>query len=215
MVLGVSEPPLQGQISYDPSTDLAVMKLHAAINENFEAMNNGYSTETLLSSNPYTYIDNDYYRAIIALGFDAVGVLQNKSNMDGFSGLNSYISAIAIEEITKCKLSNITGKEYETADEFYKLWDETISNMPGTLIDIIENKDKTIEEKVTELENYGIFGEAFVNAILEDNTDQMKFLNQEIDCTLTAAEKQNIRSIIQTDAKELNKAVIYLKNYKK
>ncbi len=215
VVLGVSEPPLQGQISYDPSTDLAVMKLHAAINENFEAMNNGYTTETLLSSNPYTYIDNDYYRAIIALGFDAVGVLQNKSNTDSFSGLNSYISAIAIEEITKCKLSNITGKEYQTADEFYKLWDETISNMPGTLIDIIENKDKTIEEKVTELENYGIFGEAFVNAILEDNTDQMKFLNQEIDCTLTAAEKQNIRSIIQTDAKELNKAVIYLKNYKK
>ena len=69
----------------------------AAVDKNFTLLSNAYSVETLLNSSPYAYIDNDFYRNIVSLGFDAVQVLQEK-NADGeFSDLNSYIAAIAIQ----------------------------------------------------------------------------------------------------------------------
>ena len=86
----------------------------AAVDKNFTLLSNAYSVETLLNSSPYAYIDNDFYRNIVSLGFDAVQVLQEK-NADGeFSDLNSYIAAIAIQEITGCNLYSITGIDFES-----------------------------------------------------------------------------------------------------
>ena len=72
------------------------------------------------SSNPYDYIDNNHYRSIVALGSGAVSVLEDMYNSGKLTGLEAYISALAIEDITDCRLS--TKYNWSSAEEFYNLW---------------------------------------------------------------------------------------------
>lgn len=72
------------------------------------------------SSNPYDYIDNNYYRSIVSLGKGAISVLENMYNSGKLTGLKAYISALAIEDITGCHLS--TKYNWSSAEEFYNLW---------------------------------------------------------------------------------------------
>ena len=74
----------------------------------------------LSSSNPYDYIDNNHYRSIVALGSGAVSVLEDLYNSGKLTGLEAYISALAIEDITDCRLS--TKYNWSSAEEFYNLW---------------------------------------------------------------------------------------------
>lgn len=74
------------------------------------------------SSNPYHYINNDYYNNIIELGEDAVSVLESMYNDGKLTGLDAYLSALAIEDISNCKLYEEYKLEWSTAEEFYTLW---------------------------------------------------------------------------------------------
>lgn len=75
------------------------------------------------SSNPYDYTDNEYYKNIIALGTDAVPVLESMYKNGKLSGVNAYISALAIQEITNCNLYEKYDLDWSTAEEFYTLWE--------------------------------------------------------------------------------------------
>ncbi len=74
------------------------------------------------SSNPYDYTKNDYYKDIVSLGNDAVKVLENMYKKGELTGVNAYLSALAIQDITKCNLYEKYGYDWSTAEEFYKLW---------------------------------------------------------------------------------------------
>ncbi len=187
----------------------------AAVDKNFTLLSNAYSVETLLNSSPYAYIDNDFYRNIVSLGFDAVQVLQEK-NADGeFSDLNSYIAAIAIQEITGCNLYSITGIDFETADEFYSLWDKTIADMPENLTILLGDHSMDVREKITALKKYGIFGEAAAYAVSESSTETMPFLGESDADTFTESEKLLIKGMIHSSTNELCKAADYLAQYQK
>lgn len=81
-------------------------------------------TTSALSSNPYDYIDNEYYENIVALGFDAVPVLEEMYQENELTGLSAYLSALAIQDITGCNLYEDHDLDWSTAEEFYELWEE-------------------------------------------------------------------------------------------
>ena len=76
------------------------------------------------SSNPYDYINNEYYKNIINLGENAVPILENMYNDGKLTGVDAYISALAIEDISNCKLYKEYNLDWSTAEEFYTLWKE-------------------------------------------------------------------------------------------
>lgn len=78
----------------------------------------------LSSSNPFDYTKNEYYKKIVSLGIDAVPTLESMYKDGKLSGLNAYLSALAIQEITDCNLSEKYHLEWETAEEFYTLWQD-------------------------------------------------------------------------------------------
>ena len=78
----------------------------------------------ITSSNPYDYTKNDFYRNIVKLGKDAVPVLENMYKNKKLSGVNAYLSALAIQDITKCNLHEEYNLDWSTAEEFYALWED-------------------------------------------------------------------------------------------
>lgn len=74
------------------------------------------------SSNPLDYTKNEYYENIINLGKNAVPVLEKMYNEGKLTGLNAYLSALAIQDITKCNLKEKYNLDWTSAAEFYNLW---------------------------------------------------------------------------------------------
>ena len=85
---------------------------------------NELSLNQITSSNPYDYIDNDHYNNIIKLGMPAVSVLEEKYSNNELHGLNAYIAALAIQEITGIQISEEADKTWETAEEFFAQWNK-------------------------------------------------------------------------------------------
>ena len=50
----------------------------------------------MTSSNPYDYTENEYYKNIVELGEDAVSILENMYKNKKLSGVNAYLSTLAI-----------------------------------------------------------------------------------------------------------------------
>lgn len=92
--------------------------LAAEIDENFTQMSN-LSVEQTLSSDPYDYINNEYYDNIIALGTPAMDVLEENYHSGGYTGLDAYIVALAIQDIADMNLYECTGTDWETPEEFF------------------------------------------------------------------------------------------------
>ena len=85
---------------------------------------NELSLNQITSSNPYDYIDNDHYNNIIKLGMPAVSVLEEKYSNNELHGLNAYIAALAIQEITGIQISEEADETWETAEEFFAQWNK-------------------------------------------------------------------------------------------
>ncbi len=78
----------------------------------------------MTSSNPYNYTKNEYYKNIVKLGKGAVPVLENMYKNKKLSGVNTYLSALVIQDITKCNLHEKYNLDWSTAEEFYTLWED-------------------------------------------------------------------------------------------
>ena len=70
----------------------------------------------------FNYTNNEYYKNIVNLGEDAVPVLESMYHDGKLTGVNAYLSALAIEDITGCDLYKEYNLEWSTAEEFYTLW---------------------------------------------------------------------------------------------
>lgn len=100
-------------------------QLEKEITENFSKI---MEVSDLKSSNPYDYTKNDYYNNLVALGVTAVPVLENMFNTGKLTGVEAYLSALAIQDITKCNLHDEYNLEWETAEEFYEFWKDNNCN---------------------------------------------------------------------------------------
>lgn len=147
--------------------------LAAKIEENFAQMSE-LSVEQALSSNPYDYINNEYYENIVSLGIPAIEILETNYHNGEYAGLNAYIAALAIEDIANMNLYECTGNDWENAEEFFTNWDKTIKTMPSTL-DGIVNSETTVEEKVNAIKKYGVFGQAFLTSIEKTDGKSIEF----------------------------------------
>lgn len=95
--------------------------LENIIIENLTQISNEFN---MTSSNPYNYTKNEYYKNKVILGNDAVNVLENTYKDKKLSGLNAYLSALAIQDITKCNLYEEYNLDWLTAEEFYNLLED-------------------------------------------------------------------------------------------
>lgn len=74
------------------------------------------------SSNPFEYTQNEYYNNIVNLGKEAVPALENMYKTGKLSGLNAYLSALLVQDITGCNIYEEYKLDWETAEDFYNLW---------------------------------------------------------------------------------------------
>ena len=75
------------------------------------------------SSNPFDYTNNRYYKNIVNLGKKAVPVLEDMYKKGELTGVNAYLSTLAIEDIANCNLLEKYNLEWSTASEFYRYWE--------------------------------------------------------------------------------------------
>lgn len=118
--------------------------LATEIDNNFVKMSE-LNTQEVVSSNPYHYINNEYYDNIVNMGMPAVPILEEKYHNGEYGGLDGYIAALAIQEITGIKLRECTGNDWETAEQFFQEWDETLKALPDS--------DNTLDEKIRCIED--------------------------------------------------------------
>ena len=113
------------------------------------------NTEIPMSSNPYTYIENNkYYDAIVEIGPKAVPILIKDIKNSENNGLREYILAIAVEKIAQVdlkKVNNITSIDYSktwsNAKVFTEKWIQYLHSIPNEVNNITQDSTKTDEEK--------------------------------------------------------------------
>ena len=148
------------------------------INDDINAMSS-ISPEIAMSSNPFDYIENsDGYDKLVNLGVEAIPTLE-ECIRDGDGGLISYMLAVAMEEIAKCSVYEVTGIDWSTSKEFesalIKLKNESYENIE----DIIKS-DIDIDKKIEQLKPYGVFVIPVIDSV-EQNMNTRKFSNINIE----------------------------------
>lgn len=142
------------EVSAEEKVRINLHRIDESISEAIEE-----ESELALSSNPYDYIENnEYYKNIIGLGVSALPELEKSLVNSETNGLNEYILAIAIEEITHADVNGILEEEYgwENAKEFSKEWTAIKENVNKEVLEIATSSHLTAIEKCEKLENYGV-----------------------------------------------------------
>ena len=142
--------------------------------------NSRLRVETVTSSSPYDYIDQQCYDRIVKLGMPAVEILEKKYETGELGGFDAYIAALAIQEITGCNMHDVTGEDYGTAEEFFAHWKKMVNKLPDEFQEIV-NRDLDEEEKIQELKKYGVFGESYISAVNERDKEIIQYFGVEID----------------------------------
>ena len=145
-----------GFVSMKPETGTT---LAAEVDKDYQGMESiveeavANESELALSSNPYDYTNNEYYKNLVSKGADILPILENKLESDEYdNGLLAYLTALAIEDVTECDLKEDLGRDWATADEFQKQWDD----VKEEVVELVESdKDITKEESEKRLNKYG------------------------------------------------------------
>ncbi len=110
--------------------------------------------EKAVSSNPYDYIDNDYFRNIVNLGPKALIHIGDMIKKSERSGLKEYILAIAAEKIAKVDLRRETYN-WTNGKEWVREWEIHLRNIPDD-IERIDSFPKSLEVKIKALIQLGV-----------------------------------------------------------
>ena len=189
----------------------ANVSLAAEVQKNFTKMTE-LSFEHATSSNPYDYIDNEYYDNIVNLGVPAVKVIEQNYYNGYYDGLNAYIAGLAIQEITDMNLYECTGEDWETGEQFFYNWNETVNSLPERFEKII-NSNEPVEEKISDIEKFGVFGQYFLSSVVNEKASSVEFNGEMIpinDCTAMKAQK-----IKKLSAEEIAEIEDYLESVPK
>lgn len=178
-------------------TDNAVLEVYAEIIDyNFAQMEKELSPEVLVSSNPYDYVNNKFYDEIVAIGFDAIEILEEKVKNGELSGWEEYVAAIAIQDIAGCDIYEITGTDWETVEQFNIEWDKLFDNIALELKKIVEDDSTDISEKCAQLQKYGVFAQPVINKIVKAKGEgNIEFNGEEISLDFNKDEVSKIEKI--------------------
>lgn len=130
-------------------------------------------SELAMSSNPYDYIkDNKEFESIVALGNDALPVLQNKIEQSPNDGLQEYILAIAMEKISKTNLKSDSSTEWNSAKLFGEKWKKFLKEIPSKVNEISESS-KESNDKINELLKLGTPAIPFIADKVEEGKEDL------------------------------------------
>lgn len=126
-----------------------------------ESKNKTFASEILASSNPYDYVDSEYYGTIVSMGTEVIGPLEELIMSDEMIMEYQYVSAVALQEITGCDMAEVMGVSWSNVGQFKEMWSSTMQSLPETLESIKNDSKLSAEEKRNEMEKYGVFGKAY------------------------------------------------------
>lgn len=166
ITLFVNNPFASASIEKQVDTNLAAIQ--EKINKEIEL-----KSELAMSSNPYDYIkDNKDFESIVALGNNALPVLQNKIDQSPNNGFQEYFLAIAIEQISKTNLKNDSSTEWNTAKLFGEKWKEFLKDVPSK-VDEIAKSSKASNDKINELLKLGTPAIPFIADKVEEGKEDL------------------------------------------
>lgn len=129
--------------------------------------------EIALSSNPYDYInlikDTDEYNKLIQLDISALDDILLKINDSEINGLKEYILADIAINISKVD-TNKEDMQFSNAKDFVQKLN-TKKQLLSTQFEEIMNSNKTSEEKLDLLKEYGCYSIPYILNYLENNDD--------------------------------------------
>lgn len=131
-------------------------------------------TDLSFSSNPYDYIQNsEYYDNVVKLGVAALPELENMLKTSENNGLNEYIIAIAIEEISHADvnaiLENPDGCGWENAKEFSGEWAKIKAEANVRVEKIIQSNALENKEKAALISDYGVLAVPVMEQYISNN----------------------------------------------
>lgn len=181
----------------------------AEVEQNFTQMSE-LSLQQITSSNPYDYINNEYYDNIVAMGFPAVQVIEEGYDSGHYGGLNAYIAGVAIQEITGMNLYECVGIDWETAEQFFESWDLTIKGLPD-IFDEIMNSDDSMEEKLSHMDKFGIFGQYFLTTLANESGISVTLNGEAVE--VQGYSSTDLRGFEKLSAKEMKEVAEYLETH--
>lgn len=181
----------------------------AEVEQNFTQMSE-LSLQQITSSNPYDYINNEYYDNIVAMGFPAVQVIEEGYTSEHYTGLNAYIAGVAIQEITGMNLYECVGIDWETAEQFFESWDLTIKGLPD-IFDEIMNSDDSMEEKLSHMDKFGIFGQYFLTTLANESGISVTLNGEAVE--VQGYSSTDLRGFEKLSAKEMKEVAEYLETH--
>ena len=182
-------------LSVGLKSDTKVVK---AVENNLQSMrkmleNNSGNSEVMMSSNPYDYIKNNkYYDQIVSFGIDAVPVLEEQIESGEVEGLCAYLSALAIEDITSCKIGNKPNYEWDSAPQFSTKWKEYVENISCEMESILSDENTSMQGKIKKIKDYGIFGVLVVDDLEKNAKWVSKFETREINMLKNYVKEMNV-----------------------
>lgn len=184
--------------------------VEAQVSQNLEKILE-VDSDVLTSSNPFDYTENKYYENIVNQGMDAADVLTDGIIDKNEASLDGYVAALAVEDITGVDVGKITGEDWESADEFWDLWNEIIKDMPSYMEELAnESTDFT-----QDIKDYGVFGEVFVKQMIDDESGNILYVGTDIKYDRSKFDNKELESCITSDDSEIEKAKSYLEKYMK
>ncbi|MBD5554718.1 MAG: hypothetical protein HDQ95_05045 [Roseburia sp.] len=137
-----------------------------AIMEVIDAMVEKDTMEYGFSSNPYDYINNQYFDNIVNLGIPALPVMVEEIEASEMNGLREYLFAIAVEEITKTSLKE-KAYGWSNGKEWMDQWKIYLRNIPVQVDYIVNDTESTVEEKETALDELGMMSLPYIKDAID------------------------------------------------
>jgi hypothetical protein len=148
--------------------------------------------EMSYSSNPYDYIKgNENYEDIVDMGVRVLPELISSLDESDKSGLEEYIYAVAIEDITDIDLK-INNQQWKDGQEFKREYKAYVRNAEDQINYIIDNEKFIEAEKVTELEEFGVYALPYIEESKSHGNNQFDQADTNIKddfCKNTSQEK--------------------------
>jgi hypothetical protein len=139
------------------------------------------------SSNPYDYIaDNEDYDKMVSLGVEALPELERLLAESENNGLNEFIIAIAIEDITNADVKEILDDEFawENAKEFQENWSDIKLSADDNVEQIVASNDLTKAQKSQKISAYCVLAIPELNKVLAEGSisaEDSKYIKKMID----------------------------------
>lgn len=182
----------------DKNMDLLMKDINVKIQE---------KEDMAYSSNPYDYIEkNESYKNIKELKIKALPLLANKIEQSDEAGLEEYIMAIAIQDISGIDVSSLEG-EWSDGQEFLREYKAFLRGVKDNVNVIMTSETLTEDEKMEELSKMGIYALPYIDekSIKEESSKVIKTAKNVIKSEYV--EVTNLPNITNTDIEVIKQLV--------